>query len=114
MALHVAFLFFAEWISHHYHPTGYRAYLIAALPAFAIIAVLFIAALYFKEETDEFERSIVIQSQLWGIGGTLAITTFWGILEIFLPITHFPTYLTSVIYWICVGIATPLIRLRYR
>ncbi len=114
MLFYVGFLFLAKWIFKHHHPTGPAAYILAALPALPIIAVLVIVGLYIAEEADEFERSVVIQSQLWGIGGTLAITTFWGFLEIFLPVAHFPVYLTTVIYWICVGISTPFIRLRYR
>ena len=90
------------------------AYMLAVLPSLPIIAVLVIVGLYFAEETDEFERSIAIQAQLWGIGATLAITAFWGFLEVFLPVSHFPLYLTTVIYWTSVGIAAPLIRLRYR
>jgi hypothetical protein len=114
MALYVACLFFITWLFKHHPPTGPTAYILAALPSLPIIGVLAIIGLYIAEETDEFERSIVIQSQLWGIAGTLAITSFWGFLEMFVPVPHLPAYLTAVIYWTCVGIATPIIRLRYR
>ena len=116
MGLYVILVFLVTWLFRHHHPTpsGLAAYVLAALPALPIIAVLVIVGIYIAEETDEFERSIFIQSQLWGIGGTLAITTFWGFLEVYLPVQHFPVYLTTVIYWVCVGIATPIIRLRYR
>jgi hypothetical protein len=114
MSLYVIFLFLVTWLFKQHHPTGPTAYILAALPALPVITVLGIVGLYLTEEKDEFERSIIVQSQLWGIGATLAITTFWGFLEVFLPVTHLPAYLTAVIYWTCVGIATPFIRLRYR
>lgn len=114
MGLYVIFFLFVTWLFRHHPPTGPTAYMLAALPSLPIIAALAIVGLYLIEETDEFERSVEIQSQLWGIGATLAVTTFWGFLEVFLPVTHFPLYLTTVLYWTCVGIAVPIIRLRYR
>ena len=60
-------------------------------------------------ETDEFERSIVIEFQPWGIGRHPHHHALWGFLEIFLSVAHLP-----VGYSICVGTATPFIRLRYR
>jgi hypothetical protein len=114
MGVYILFVFLAKWLFKHHSPTGAMAYMLAVLPSLPIIAVLVIVGLYFAEETDEFERSIAIQAQLWGIGATLAITAFWGFLEVFLPVSHFPLYLTTVIYWTSVGIAAPLIRLRYR
>jgi hypothetical protein len=114
MGLYVLFLLPITWLFRHHAPTGPLAYVLATLPSLPIIGVLIIIGLYIAEETDEFERSIVIQSQLWGMGATLAITSFWGFLEMFVPVTHLPAYITAVIYLTCSGLATPLIRLRYR
>jgi hypothetical protein len=114
MSLYVICLLSITWLFKHHPPTGPMAYVLAALPSLPIIGVLAIIGLYIAEETDEFERSILIQSQLWGMGATLAITSFWGFLELFVPVSHLPAYVTAVIYWTCVGLATPFIRLRYR
>ena len=114
MSLYVFTLLSVTWLFKHHPPTGPLAYILAALPSLPIIGVLAIIGLYISEETDEFERSILIQSQLWGMGATLAITSFWGFLELFVPVSHLPAYITAVIYWTCVGFATPIIRLRYR
>jgi hypothetical protein len=114
MSFYVVTLLSVTWLFKRHPPTGPLAYVLAALPSLPIIGVLAIIGLYIAEETDEFERSIIMESQLWGMGATLAITSFWGFLEMFVPVSHLPAYIIAVIYWTCVGLATPFIRLRYR
>jgi len=96
------------------HPTGILAYALAVLPALPLIGLLAIFGLYLAEEKDEFQRFIGVQSMLWGIGGTLAVTTVWGFLESFVHIRHLNPSLDSVIFWIFVGISIPLLLARYR
>ena len=76
--VYVLFLFIAQWSFHHLHPTGLIVYFLAVLPALPLVGSLAIVGLYIAEESDEFERSILVQSMLWGFGGTLAISTIWG------------------------------------
>src|SRR5258708_28733076 len=83
MAIYLVFLFIAQWSFHHLHPTGFIVYVLAVLPALPLIASLVIVGLYIAEESDEFERSILVQSMLLGFGVTLAVTTLWGFLEQF-------------------------------
>lgn len=114
MALYVIALFAVTWEFAHRHPAGILAYLLAILPALPLVATLAVVGLYLAEEPDEFERSIVIQSMLWGIGATLALSTVWGFLETFISVRHIPTFYVFVLFWVVVGISQPLIRLRYR
>jgi hypothetical protein len=114
MALYVFSLLPITWLFKHHPPAGVLAYVLAALPSFPIIGLLIVIGLYTAEEKDEFERSIIMESQLWGMGATLAITSFWGFVEMFMPVAHLPAYLIAVIYWTCTGLATPIIRRRYR
>ncbi len=69
MALYVIFLFIAQWTFHHLHPSGIIVYLLAVLPALPLVGSLAIVGLYIAEESDEFERSIIVQSMLWGLAG---------------------------------------------
>ena len=97
-----------------YHPTGLLAWLLAVLPALPLTGLLAIFGLYLAEEKDEFQRFIGVQSMLWGIGGTLAVTNIWGFLESFVHLRHLNPILDAVIFWIFVGISLPFLLRRYR
>jgi hypothetical protein len=112
--LYVVFLVLAVWEFSHRHPTGFPAYMLAVLPSLPIIAGLVVVGLYLAEEKDEFQRMVQIQSMLWSIGATLAVTTVWGFLENFVHVQHFDLYLVYPLFWLFVGIFTPVMQLRYR
>jgi hypothetical protein len=114
MVVYIAFLFIAQWTFHHHHPTGLVVYLIAVLPALPLVATLAIVGLYIAEESDEFGRSIIVQSMLWGLGGALSVSTIWGFLEDFAKAPHISTFYVYIFFWIFMGISQPFIRMRYR
>jgi hypothetical protein len=114
MVIYLVFLFIAQWSFHHLHPTGLIVYVLAVLPALPLIGSIAIVGLYIAEESDEFERSILVQSMLWGFGGTLAVSTIWGFLEDFAKAPHISTFYVYVFFWIFMGISQPFIRMRYR
>ena len=114
MAIYLVFLFIAQWTFHHIHPTGLVVYFLAVLPALPLIASLAIVGLYIREESDDFERSIIVQAMLWGLGGALSVSTIWGFLEDFASAPHISTFYVYVFFWIFMGISQPFIRMRYR
>ena len=114
MLLYALFLILAVWVFKHYHPTGVLAYLLAVLPALPIIGGLVVIGLYLVEEKDEFQRTVLIQSMLWGIGATLAVTTVWGFLENFLQVPRLDLYLVFPLFWFFVGIFTPILKAKYK
>jgi hypothetical protein len=113
MVIYLVFLFIAQWSFHHLHPTGPIVYVLAVLPALPLIGSIAIVGLYIAEESDEFERSILVQSMLWGFGGALAVSTIWGFLEDFANAPHVSTFYVYVFFWIFMGISQPFIRRRY-
>ena len=50
------------------HPPIGAAYLLAVLPAFPIMGALVVTGLYLAEEKDEFQRQLLVESVLGGIG----------------------------------------------
>ena len=114
MVLYVICIISAAWVFRSVRPVGIFAYALALAPALPIIGVIVIVGLYLAEETDEFQRNLLIQSILWGIGGVLVLATMWGFLELFTGVPHFQVYLTFPLFWFFVGIAGYLLRLRYR
>jgi hypothetical protein len=114
MLAYVLFLFIAQSTFHHHHPIGLFAYFLAVLPALPLIGSLVIVGLYISEESDEFERSILVQSMLWGLGGALSVGTVWGFLEDFTNAPHISIFYVYLFFWIFMGISQPFIRLKYR
>jgi hypothetical protein len=114
MALYLLFLFISKWMFHHLHPIGIMVYLLALLPALPLVGSLAVVGLYIAEETDDFERSIIVQSMLWGLGGALSVSTIWGFLEDFANAPHISSFYVYVFFWIFMGISQPFIRMRYR
>jgi xanthosine utilization system XapX-like protein len=107
-------LFMTRWTFRHFHPAGPAAYLLALLPALPVVASFGVVGLYIAEQSDEFERSITIQSLLWGLGGALSINTIWGFLEDSANVPHITPIYTYFFFWILMGISQPFIRRRYR
>jgi xanthosine utilization system XapX-like protein len=114
MAIYLAVTFLTQWCFHHLHPTGPFVYLLAVLPALPLLATLAVVGIYIAEETDEFERSILVQSMLWGLGGALSVATVWGSLEDFARAPHLSAFYIYVFFWIFMGISQPFIRRRYQ
>lgn len=98
----------------HFHPIGLAAFLLAVLPALPVIGVIVIAGLHLANEKDEFVRSFKLESMLWGIGSTLAVTTVWGSLENWAHVQRLDLLLIFPIYCVSVGLASVLVKRRYR
>ena len=96
------------------HLSGALAYLLAVLPAIGILGQIVSVGLYLREETDEFQRSIFAQSMLWGLGGLLGVTSVWGMLESYTHVIHLQPIWIFPIFWLFVGVSTPILNWRYR
>jgi hypothetical protein len=114
MALYVLVLFISKWAFGHLHPTGATVYFLAILPALPLVGTLAIVGLYIAEESDEFERSVIVQSMLWGLAAALSLSTIWGFLEDFASAPHISGFYVYMVFWIAMGLSQPFIRMRYR
>lgn len=114
MTFYVLFIMLAVYEFRHEHLTGWLSYPLAALPAIPAIAVFVIAGVYLTDEKDEFQRNVFIQAMLWGSGITLSFATLWGFLDLFTVLPHFDMYLLFPIFWGVMGVASGLIKLRYK
>jgi hypothetical protein len=114
MSFYVIFLVTAVEAFHRYHPTGALAYVLAILPALPVIGVIVIVGLYLREEKDEFQRAVLVESMMWGIGATLSVTTAWGFLENFVPVPHFDLFMVFPLFWGVVGFAKGLLKVKYQ
>lgn len=97
-----------------FHPSRPVVYFLAALPALPIIGIIVVVALYLAEEKDEFQRTVLERSLLWGMGGTLATTSVWGFLEMYSNVRHISSFYVFPLFCAFVGIAGLVVRLHYR
>jgi hypothetical protein len=96
------------------HLKGLLAYPVAVLPALPIVWVLIETGRYIAAEKDEFQRNLLVQCLLVGIGGTLATTTIWGYMQDFAHAPRLDLIWIYPIFWLFVGIAWPVVYRRYR
>jgi len=86
---------------------------LAIIPSLPLVAIIAIVGLYLKEEKDEFQRELFIQSLLWGTAGTLAITSFWSFVQIFAHVPSVDGFRVFALFWILVGLSTGLLNYYY-
>jgi hypothetical protein len=96
------------------HVSGIFAYPVAVLPAVPILVSLVLTAAYLAEETDEFQRNLLVQSMLGGIGVTLTATTVSGYLEHFVHTPHLDSIFIFPIFWFSAAASYVVVQLRYR
>lgn len=114
MASYLACLSLTVRYMRHAHPGRLAACAMAMLPALPVLGVIAVVGVYLTEEKDEYQRTVLVQSILWGMGAAMAVMTVWGFLEIFAGVPHFPTYLAFPLFWVLVAAASPFVRMRYR
>jgi hypothetical protein len=96
------------------HLHGILGCLVAVLAALPILGAVLATGAYLAEEKDEFQRDVLIQSLLGGIGVTLAAATVWGYLEDFVRAPGFDLILVYPIFWLFALLSYPVVRARYR
>lgn len=113
-ALIILLTFVAVALFRLLHLHGVVAYLVAVVPALPILWALVAVGQYLREQTDEFQRAVLVEQMLWGIGGTLSVTTIWGYLEDFARVPRLDLIYIYPIFWLFAAIAMPVVRRRYR
>lgn len=114
MLLYVLSLVITSVSFHDFHQVGLLVYVLAVLPALPILAIMVAYGLYLADEKDEFLRRFRLESMLWGIGPTLAVTTVWGSLAKFAHIQRMDPFLVYPLYCVFVIVATNVLKRRYR
>ena len=87
---------------------------IAVLLAVIYIGLIVNFGLYLAEEKDEFERAVLSQSMLWGVGATMIFTSSWGVLELFDQVRHLNPIYFMLLFCVFMAAARIVIRRRYK
>jgi hypothetical protein len=96
------------------HLTGPAAWAVATMAALPVVGALVGTGIYLREEKDEFQRNMLVQAMLFGMGGTLAATTIWGYLEDFAHAPHLRLIYIYPLFWLFVALSMPALVRRYR
>lgn len=114
MGAYVALVLGVSWAFNTKDLTGVAAWALAVAPAVPLLGVIWAMGQYLREETDEFQRSVLIESILWGLGLTMAGLSIWGFLEIYVEAPKLPTFLAFPLFCGAMGLSQPFIRRRYQ
>ncbi len=94
----------ATFVNHH-HPHGITVYLLSALPAFCIFAMLAVVVTYLRDEKDEYVRMLMVRSLLAATFVVLAIGAYNDFLRSFGDLAPLPPFSQWVAFWIVFAIA---------
>lgn len=83
MALYLVLLFAVSRLFRNDPPAGVLAYAAAIAPAVPVIGVFWAVMRFIVEETDEFQRLLLVRQCLFASGFSLTVMTLWEFLQNF-------------------------------
>jgi FtsH-binding integral membrane protein len=86
--------------------SGPIAYPAALLPALPIIGIFAAIGRFITEETDEYQRMLLIRQTLVATGFALTVATVWGFLESFDLVGHADGYYVAVLWFGGLGLGS--------
>ena len=102
---YVILLLLAVWYAKQAQPTGLIALAIAVAPALPLLLAIRAIFLLPREEDDEYQRDRLYRVYALATGGTLAICTVWGFLDMFGVVAHAEMWVAFPIWSGCMGLA---------
>jgi hypothetical protein len=106
MAFYILFLSAALHFVGHHLITGPPAYLLGALPGFAVIGVFWAIGRLLVEETDEYQRMLLVRQSLVASAFSLSIATVWGFLENVELVPHVDAFYIAILWFAGLGIGS--------
>lgn len=103
-SLYISFLGIALRLIGRGSATGTYAYVLAILPALAIIGVFWAIGRLLVEETDEYQRMLLVRQSLIATAFALSIATLYGFLENFGLVPHVDSFYIAVLWFGGLGI----------
>ncbi len=104
MTAYLITLFLAVTLVRKGEVTGPLAWLLAILPGLCIASVFWVYGRLLVEETDEYQRMLMVRQSLIATGFTLSIVTVWGFLETFGLVRHVDAFLIAPLWFVGLGV----------
>ena len=102
--VYVVFILTAVYSFKHKLVSGPLAYVLAILPALAVIGIIGAIFRYLVEEQDEYVRMLMVRQTLWASGFSLSAATIWGFLESFDLIGRVDGYYVVIAWFFGLGL----------
>ncbi|MEO7504362.1 MAG: hypothetical protein ABIT69_04175 [Sphingomicrobium sp.] len=106
MAFYMVFLSFALHYVGHGLVKGPLAYVLGALPGFAVIGVFWAIGRLLVEETDEYQRMLLVRQSLVASAFALSIATVWGFLENVSLVPHIDAFYIAILWFAGLGVGS--------
>jgi ABC-type polysaccharide/polyol phosphate export permease len=103
---YVVLLLTVALLFKHHRISGLLAYIAAVLPAVPIIGIFGAIGRFITEETDEYQRMLLIRQTLVATGFALTVATVWGFLESFGLVGHADGYYAAVLWFGGLGLGS--------
>lgn len=114
MVVYFFVLMGATWLYSRGLTEGPLGYLVAVAPALPIVGIFMAMARYYREETDEVLRTILLTTVVWSGGLTLCEATVWGFLETFGKVPNVWMWAVPVAFFAQMAITGPLSARRFK
>ncbi|MEO5809274.1 MAG: hypothetical protein ABIR51_04295 [Sphingomicrobium sp.] len=111
MIFYIAFLSVALHYVGRGLVTGPLAYILGALPGFAVIGVFWAIGRLLVEETDEYQRMLLVRQSLVASAFALSIATVWGFLENVRLVPHIDAFYIAILWFAGLGVGSLVNRL---
>lgn len=111
MICYMASLFVAIRLVRDGHLTGVPAWGLALLPGLSVAGVFWAIGRLLVEETDEYQRMMLVRQTLIATGFTLTIVTIYGFLENFRLVGHIDAFYIAILWFIGLGVGSAANRL---
>jgi len=98
----------------HPHRNSLGAYALALFLSLSMVGTMISLAVMAARQTDEFQRALLTQAMIWGIGGTLSINTVSGLLDLFTDAPKLPLLASFPIFLVIFMAAKTVLFRRYR
>jgi hypothetical protein len=102
------------FVRHHHDVRGSERAALALLPSLPIFVFLFVVARYLREESDGYQRDLLVRSMLWGVAVLLCLSCFTSFLSDFGWTGRLPPFTEFCTFWVSVGVAKGIYRFSNR
>ena len=101
-ALYLVAIFAAVHLLHHRAPASPLAIAIALVPGLAVLAMILAIVRLLVELDDEYLRLLEVRKALIATALTLAVTSVWGLLEMFTAVPRLEVFWVFPLW--CLGL----------
>ncbi len=86
--------------------TGPLAYILGALPGVAVAGVFWAIGRLLIEETDEYQRVLLVRQSLIASAFSLSIATIYGFLENVSLVPHIDAFYIAILWFVGLGVGS--------